>query len=150
MDGAHGRRRGASGERFARFLCDACKELEAEVSGGSGRVLEGRGSSLACRGAARGSNLAGAVGLPTAEKMGTGRHWGEGVCSSASPLRAEAAEARRRGRTRAGGGLGGQETASNAMATRRAASGRGREVGDDLFAENPLPPLFSVFFFISF
>ena len=46
------------------------------------------------------------------------------------------------------GGLGGQETARSAMATRRSASGRGREVGDDAFAESPLPPL--CFFFLLF
>ena len=70
-----------------------------------------------------------------------------------SPLRAGGAEARGAraggpGRLRNGGGTAWRHGGT---------SGRGREVGDDAFAENPLPPLcflisffFSVFLFQSF
>jgi len=65
--------------------------------------------------------------------------------SSAAPRPQRHESERERGQ----GGLGRVETARHGMATRRRASGRGGEVVDDGFAENPLPPLCFLFISVS-
>ena len=69
------------------------------------------------------------------------------MLSSAAPRLQRHERERERGQ----GGLGRVETARHGMATRRCASGRGGEVVDDVFAENPLLPFllcFSYFFLV--
>ena len=101
------------------------------------------GSSGACRGAARGSNLGRPRRARHGGAEGTEAASGQGGVLWVSPLRAEVGEARRArqggpGRLGNGGGTAWRHGGT---------SGRGREVGDDHFAENPC--LLSAFFFIS-
>ena len=109
------------------------------LSGGSGMELGCMGCSLACRGAARGANLVGAVELLRGGAEGTGAALGR---ERALLCEAEGAEARERGRTRAGG-PGGPGNGEDRGVLRRHGDG---EVGDGGFAENPLALLLSISF----
>ena len=83
--------------------------------------LGAAGASLACRGAGSGANLSRQRRSCQGDCRGDRGGVGARERLECSPLRAEDAEARGARQ----GGLGGQETARSAMATRRSALGRG-------------------------
>ena len=91
---------------------------------------------------------AGAIGFYMAVQRGTGQHWGERERSSALLC---VQRLQRHGGVggRELGGLGSLGTVVRRAAATAALQRARREVGDDVFAENPQPPLFC-FSFISF
>ena len=128
---------------FSPIRRGGARDVETRRSPGSGRVLEDLGQARRV-----GEQRAGPIWVDDGELATATLEWNRGEGRrNCSPLR-------RRGCR----GTGARECAARgawgARKRRRrwwrhgGTSGRGREVGDDVFAENPLPPLCFFFLFL--
>ena len=127
---------------FSPIRRGGARDVETRRSPGSGRVLEDLGQARRV-----GEQRAGPIWSTTASSPR--RQWREIEARGAVTALlcgAAAAEARGRGGARPGGAWGARKRRRRWW-RHGGTSGRGREVGDDVFAENPLPPLCFFFYF---